>query len=96
MLQERLDDDDVRDVLQAIPRPVADIRPGWITPKIGGGEVNRAFVTWLQTRGFIASWKQGGLFDDAYASTCSGRSAQKGPGSSSQHRFVVRSGLNNP
>lgn len=27
MLQERLDDEDVRDVLQAIPRPVADIRP---------------------------------------------------------------------
>lgn len=64
MLQERLDDEDVREVLQALPRPVADIRPGWITPKIGGSEVNRAFATWLQTRGFISSWKQGGVFDD--------------------------------
>ena len=64
MLQERLDDEGVRDVLQALPRPMPDIRPGRITPKIGGSEVNRAFATWLQARGFISSWKQGGLFDD--------------------------------
>ena len=64
MLQDRLKDAEVRDLLALLPDPMTDIRPGWSTPRIENSEVNRAFASWLQDRKFISSWKQGGFFDD--------------------------------
>lgn len=64
MLQDRLEDAEVRDLLALLPDPMPDIRPGWATPRIKDSEVNRAFASWLQDRKFISSWKQGGFFDD--------------------------------
>lgn len=64
ILQDRLEDAEVRDLLALLPDPLPDIRPGWATPKITDSEVNRAFASWLQNRKLISSWKQGGIFDD--------------------------------
>ena len=64
MLQDRLEDAEVRDLLAQLPDPMPQIRPGWALPKIQNSEVNRIFASWLQDRKFISSWKQGGLFDD--------------------------------
>ncbi|MFF2324181.1 ATP-binding protein [Agrobacterium sp. NPDC058088] len=64
MLHEKFDDDQVREILKALPDPLPEIKPGWVTPKLQGNEANLKFVTWLKSRGFISSWKQGGLFDN--------------------------------
>lgn len=63
MFHLRFDDRGVRDLLATLPDPLPDIRPGWLTPKLPSNDINRAFATWLQARGFISSWKQGGYFD---------------------------------
>lgn len=64
MLQDRLEDAEVRNLLALLPDPLPDIRPGWATPRIENSEVNRAFASWLQDRKFISSWRQGGFFDN--------------------------------
>ncbi|MGO7687061.1 ATP-binding protein [Rhizobium ruizarguesonis] len=64
LLHEKFEDDQVREILQALPAPLPDIKPGWVTPKLEGNEANLKFVTWLKSRGFISSWKQGGFFDN--------------------------------
>lgn len=64
LLHEKFEDDQVREILRALPAPLPDIKPGWVTPKLEGNEANLKFVTWLKSRGFISSWKQGGLFDN--------------------------------
>lgn len=63
-LHHKFDDDEVRQVLRSLPEPFSDIRPGWGTPKLKSNEVHLALVGWMKSRGFISSWKQGGLFDD--------------------------------
>ena len=62
--QTKLDKQQVRDILLALPEPFSDIKPGWGTPRIESSEANLKFVAWLKTRGIISSWKRGGLFDD--------------------------------
>lgn len=64
MLHEKFDDRRVREILQSLPEPLSDIKPGWTTPILKTNEVNLEFVAWLKTRSFISSWKQGGLFDN--------------------------------
>ena len=64
MLQDRLENAEVKNLLALLPDPMPDIRPGWATPRIKDNEVNRAFASWLQDRKFISSWKQGGFFDN--------------------------------
>ncbi|WP_370168916.1 YobI family P-loop NTPase [Sinorhizobium fredii] len=64
LLHEMFDDQQVRDILNSLPDPLPDIRPGFATPKIESSEVNLKFVTWLKDRGFISSWRRGGFFDD--------------------------------
>jgi len=58
------DDQEVREILQSLPKPLPDLKPGWTTPRMSSSEVNLRFVEWLKARGFISSWKQGGFFDD--------------------------------
>ncbi|MDF2620276.1 MAG: DNA-binding protein [Xanthobacteraceae bacterium] len=64
MLHGMFDDQQVRDILQSLPDPLPDIRPGFATPKIEYSEANLQFVTWLKDRGFISSWRRGSFFDD--------------------------------
>jgi hypothetical protein len=64
MLHEKFDDQWVREILQSLPEPLSDIKPGWRTPTLKTNEVSLEFVAWLKARGFISSWKQGGLFDN--------------------------------
>ena len=64
MFQEMFDDQEVREILQSLPKPLPDLKPGWTTPRMSSSEVNLRFVEWLKARGFISSWKQGGFFDD--------------------------------
>lgn len=63
MLHGMFDDQQVRDILHSLPDPLPDIRPGFAMPKIEGSDVNLEFVTWLQDRRFISSWRRG-VFDD--------------------------------
>jgi hypothetical protein len=64
MLHKKFDKQQVREVLQLLPDPLPDIKPGWTTPTIKSSEVNLKFVAWLKSRGFISSWKQGGFWND--------------------------------
>jgi hypothetical protein len=64
MLHEMFDDQQVGDIFRSLPDPFPDIKPGYATPKIAGNDANVAFVTWLQDRRFISSWRRGRIFDD--------------------------------
>ena len=64
MLHNMFDNQQVKDMLQSLPDPLPDIRPGFTTPRIESSEVNLEFVAWLKDRGFISSWRRGGFFDD--------------------------------
>lgn len=64
MLHDMFDDEQVKDMLRSLPKPLSDIRPGFATPRIESSEVNLKFVAWLKDRGFISSWRKGGFFDD--------------------------------
>lgn len=57
MLHEMLDDQAIREILEASSDPLPDIRPGWGSPKLEKSDVNVAFATWLKARKFISSWK---------------------------------------
>jgi hypothetical protein len=63
-LQQKLDNQQVREILNSLPVPFCDIKPGWGTPRIEGTNLNLEFVTWLKARSFISSWRRGGLWDD--------------------------------
>lgn len=64
LLHRMFDDQQVRDILCCLPDPLPDIRPGHAIPKIEDSAVNLEFVTWLQDRRFISSWRRGVLDDD--------------------------------
>jgi hypothetical protein len=63
-LQQKLDDQQIRDILSQLPYPFSDIKPGWDIPRIKSTAVNLEFVAWLKARRFISSWSRGGFFDD--------------------------------
>jgi len=64
MFHNMFDNQQVKDMLQSMPEPLPNIRPGFATPRIESSEVNLEFVTWLKDRGFISSWRRGSFFDD--------------------------------
>jgi hypothetical protein len=64
MLHGMFNDQQVREILQSMPNPLPDIKPGFAMPKIESSEVNLEFVKWLKDRGFISSWRRGSIFDD--------------------------------
>lgn len=64
MFHGMFDNQQVRDILRSLSDPIPDIRPGFTKPKIAYSEVNLQFAKWLKERGFISSWRRGGLFDD--------------------------------
>jgi hypothetical protein len=59
------DIDQVKDILQSMPSPLPDIKPGWGTPRLVDTPVNVDFVTWLKARNIISSWRRvKGFFAD--------------------------------
>ncbi|MBT0668119.1 ATP-binding protein [Novosphingobium profundi] len=63
MLHDQFDDQQLRDLLQSLPAPLSEIKPGFGTPRLDSNDTNLEFVTWLKKRGFISSWTQGAYFD---------------------------------
>ena len=63
-LQQKFDDQQIREILALLPDPFSDIKPGWSTPRVESTDVNLEFVAWLKSRRIISSWSRGGLFDD--------------------------------
>ncbi|RWY91465.1 ATP-binding protein [Rhizobium leguminosarum] len=52
--------DEAREVLAALPDPFSEITTGYHTPRLARSDENRALVQWLETRGIISSWSEGG------------------------------------
>lgn len=52
--------DEAREVLAALPDPFSEITTGYHTPRLPRSDENREFVLWLETRGIISSWSEGG------------------------------------
>lgn len=61
--ENRLSDDEVRATMQSLPDPFCDIKPGWRRPTIKSTPVNIQFLTWLERRNLISSWKET-IFDE--------------------------------
>lgn len=56
LLHELFDIEQVKDILQSMPSPLPEIKPGWGAPKLADTQVNVDFVTWLEARKIISSW----------------------------------------
>lgn len=52
--------DEAREVLAALPDPFSEITTGYHTPRLPRSDENRALAQWLETRGIISSWSEGG------------------------------------
>lgn len=65
ILHDQFDDLQLRDLLQALPHPLPDIKPGVGMRRLESNDTNLEFVAWLKKRGFISSWTQGAFFDTA-------------------------------
>lgn len=61
--RDRLQDEDVRDILSNLPEPYSDIRTGYRTPRLKNTEVNVQLAKWLDERKIISSWNET-LFGD--------------------------------
>lgn len=52
--------EEARQVLASLPRPFSDITTGYHTPRLPNSDENRSLVQWLDSRGIISSWSEGG------------------------------------
>lgn len=55
--QNLMSDEQVRVVIQQLPKPYSEIEPGWRQPTIPNTPENQEFVRWLQSRSIISSSK---------------------------------------
>ncbi|WP_294255441.1 ATP-binding protein [uncultured Comamonas sp.] len=51
-------DDEVREVLAALPEPFSEIKIGFNRPRLENTPVNIHFLTWLDSRNIISSWSE--------------------------------------
>ncbi|WP_421873031.1 ATP-binding protein [Nitratireductor rhodophyticola] len=58
MCQNILSDDNIWQILQKMPNPFPEFRPGWRQPTIPQTEANVELVNFLTARGIISSWKE--------------------------------------
>ena len=66
LLHGMFDTEQVKDILQMMPSPFPDIKPGWSTPRLADTPVNVEFASWLEARHIISSWsKDKGFFSDS-------------------------------
>jgi len=59
-LQSVLSVDEARQALAGLPSPFSEITTGFHTPRLARSERNRELVQWLEARGIISSWSEGG------------------------------------
>lgn len=52
--------DEACQVLAALPKPFSEITKGYHTPRLPRSAENRELVQWLDSRGIISSWSEGG------------------------------------
>ncbi|MDR6625705.1 hypothetical protein [Caulobacter segnis] len=64
MLHKKFDNQQVHDILQMLPAPMRDIKPGWGVPRLKFNKANLAFVSWLKDREIISSWRQDAFLSD--------------------------------
>lgn len=58
LLHEMFNIEQVKAILQSMPSPLPDIKPGWRTPRLADTPVNVDFVIWLKARNIISSWSR--------------------------------------
>jgi hypothetical protein len=54
--------EELRTVLRKLPKPYSDIKTGYGIPRLKNSPENLELVRWLDSRGIISSWSEGGLF----------------------------------
>ena len=59
-LQSSLSVDEACQILAALPEPYCEISTGYHTPRLPKSDRNRELVQWLDSRGIISSWSEGG------------------------------------
>jgi hypothetical protein len=59
-LQSTMTVDETQQVLAGLSRPFAEITTGYHTPRLPKSDRNRELVQWLESRGIISSWSEGG------------------------------------
>src|SRR5690606_27394161 len=59
-LQSNLTVDEACQILVALPKPYSEISTGYHTPRLVKSDRNRELVQWLDSRGIISSWSEGG------------------------------------
>ncbi len=52
--------EEVRQVLASLPKPFSEITIGYHIPRLSNSDENRGLVEWLDNRGIISSWSEGG------------------------------------
>jgi hypothetical protein len=57
-------DDEVRHVLNSLPRPFSEIKTGYSRPRLQNSAQNLDLVRWLNSRGLISSWSEALLSGD--------------------------------
>ena len=59
-LQSTMTVDEACQILAALPKPYSEISTGYHTPRLPKSDKNRELVQWLDSRGIISSWSEGG------------------------------------
>lgn len=62
--QALMTDEEVRSVLENLPKPLSEIKVGYNSPRLENSPENRDLVKWLKSRNLISSWSEGRLFGD--------------------------------
>ena len=56
--------EEARLILAYLPRPYSEIKTGYAIPRLENRPENINLVKWLDTRGIISSWSEGGVFSN--------------------------------
>lgn len=59
-LQSTMTVDEACQILAALPKPFSEISTGYHIPRLPKSDKNRELVQWLDSRGIISSWSEGG------------------------------------
>lgn len=59
-----LTDDDVRKIIDGLPKPFSDIKTGNYSARLPNSAENLALVKWLDSRNIVSSWSEGGWLSD--------------------------------
>lgn len=59
-----LTNEELRVVLAKLPKPYSEIKTGYGIPRLKNTRENLELVRWLDARGIISSWSEGGLFSN--------------------------------